>query len=250
MERLRRFILISIIALGIVFLLIPQSAPDNFFAQEVLGEIENSDVIIIFNAGGWGDAQFEECQDFAPIIKRIQKTLSNWGQKSTIIPYTRAEDNFFGKISAFKEFLSSFDKSSEYLAEKIDDLARSMPGKKIIVAGLSNGATFVDKTYDKISQDLKNSVYGLALGAPFWSEAPSSEKFLSLNNPDDYLARGDVGSLLKNLVRSSAEWVFSKATGYNSKFSKHLHLSGHDYLWSSSEVGPQIMTFLEKNFKQ
>ncbi len=46
-----------------------------------------TDVIIIFNSGGWGNTPLEKAEDFATIIRGIQETLNQWGYNSIVVSY-------------------------------------------------------------------------------------------------------------------------------------------------------------------
>ena len=90
------------------FLFGPEVWPENIQFEELLNSTSQSDVIIIFNSGGWGNTPLEEAKDFAPIIEGIQEILKEWGYNSLVIPYTRAKDDLSGKITGARDFLNSF----------------------------------------------------------------------------------------------------------------------------------------------
>ena len=250
MQKIKLTISFLIISGGLIFLFGPEAIPENFQFQEILHEKSSADVIIIFNSGGWGNTPPEQAEDFFPIIKGIQKTLNEWGYSSIVIPYNRTKDNLLGKITGMKQVFNSFEKPSEDLAERIKFLTQSLPDKKIIVAGLSNGASFVVKTHEKVSKEVEDSVYTVAVGTPFWAKSSCSNNLLQLNNNGkDSLVEGEVNSLLSSLAKAPLKWILSRITGENIVFSQAFRLSGHDYEWSSSEVGPQIIAFLEDKFK-
>ena len=250
MQTLKYLILISVILFSLFFLFGPEVIPDNFQSQEILNVVANSDVIIIFNSGGWGDTPVEKAEDFTPIIKGMQQTLNEWGYNSVVIPYMRTKDNFWGRVTGAKEFFNSFRNSSKDLAEEVELLGKKFPDKKIIMAGLSSGGTFVTETYEKISGEVKDSVYAITVGTPFWEKPLESDNILQLdNNGKDTLSVGDVKSLLLSLIKTPFRWLFSEVSGYYLTFSEAFHAQGHDYSWSSSEVGSKIVSFLENNFR-
>ena len=122
------------------------------------------------------------------------------------------------------------------MAKEIEFLAKNLPDKKIIIAGLSNGGAFVNETYKKISKDVKSSVYTIAAGAPFWEDSVKSENILQIdNNGKDTLAIGEVKSLLLSLIKAP--------------FTGKFYAPGHEYYWSSPGVKSQIVSFLEKKFR-
>ena len=164
--------------------------------------------------------------------------------------YNRTKNNLFGKITGARDFLNFFQTSSEILAEKVNFLTENLPDKKIILAGLSAGGALVDQTYEKISEEAKDSVYTIAAGIPFWHNTFESENILLLdNNGKDTLSKGELKSLISALVKAPFKWISAKINGDGLPFSQAFQASGHDYLWDSPEVGPKIVTFLENKIR-
>ena len=249
MKKIKKFILLSIILGGLFFLFGPELIPENLQPQEFLDIAVDNDVIIIFNSGGWGNTPLEKAEDFAPIIEGIQETLNEWGYSSIVIPYNRTKNTLLGKFTGAKGFLNSFDFPSEIMAEDLEFLVKNLPNKKIIITGLSNGAAFVNETYKKTSKEVKNSVYVITAGTPFWSKYFESDNILQLNNNGkDSLVEGNIKSLVLSLIKAPYRWISSKVNGQNLTLSQAFQISGHKYFWSSSEVNPQIITFLENKF--
>ena len=250
MKLLKRFLIFLIIFLGLFFIFTPNFFPENLQLKEFLDSSSQSDVFIIFNSGGWGNTPLEKAEDFAPIIEGIQGALNGLGYNSLVIPYIRTKNNFLGKTSGARDFLNSFQSSSEILAEKVEFLTKNFPDKKIIMAGLSSGGALVEETMEKISAKTQNSVYTIAVGTPFWLEPSKLDNVLQLDNErKDSLAAGDIKTLIFTLVKAPFKWISSKINGESLTFSQALQVPGHDYFWSSPKVGPQIVTFLKNKFR-
>ena len=235
MKTLKRLIFPFIALVVLIFLFVPATLPENLQLAEILDSEDDDEVIIIFNSGGWGNTPLEEAEDLAPIIEGIEATLNEWGYKSVVVPYNRTKDGFFGKITGLRELFNSFKNSSKDLADRVELIAKSFPGKKIVIAGLSNGASFVNETYGEVSEEVRSSVYAIAAGTPFWASPQESGDILQLsNNGKDTLVEGEIGSLLLALIKAPFVGAF-RATG-------------HEYSWSSPEINSQIVTFLEDRF--
>jgi len=252
MKKTKTLVLILVLLGSLFFVFTPEVIPENFQPQDLLDynppTAQSYDVIIIFNSGGWGNTPLEKAEDFAPIIEGIEKTLKDWGYNSLVIPYIRTKDDFLGKITGAKDFLSSFKSSSEILAEKVEFLVEQFPDKKIIMAGLSSGAVLVDETIEEISEN--SQIYAIEVGTPFWTKTFESENILQLNNNGkDSLSAGEIKTLIFSLVRAPFKWISSKMNGQNLTFSQAIRVPGHEYFWDSPEVGPQIVTFLENKFR-
>jgi len=151
---------------------------------------------------------------------------------------------FLGRMTGIKDFFNSFKFSSEILAEKTEILIEKLPDKKIIMVGLSNGGDLVIKAYKEISDENKNSVFGISLGRPFWAENFQSENILNLNNQgEDSLVRGSGKDLITGLTKAISQWLLSKLRGENLPFARAIVVPGHQYSWP--EVEPEIRSFLE-----
>jgi pimeloyl-ACP methyl ester carboxylesterase len=245
MKKARHIFFIFIALTSLFFALSPNVIPENLQPQEILEKAKSSDVIIFFNSGGWGNTPLEKAEDFGPIVREIQETLSNWGYDSVVIPYNRTKNGFLGKIDGARDFLSSFESSSESLAKEIEFLSEKLPDKKIVVAGLSAGGAFVTKTYDKISESAKDSILTIAAGTPFWIESPDSQNILQLDNAGrDSLSKGEIKTLLLSLVKSPLKWISSRISGENVPLSLITNqFVGHSYDWDTT--APEIISFLE-----
>lgn len=233
MKRVKRYILVLLVFGGLAFLFVPVTLPENLQLTEFLNSDDDSEVVIIFNSGGWGNTPLEEAKDLAPIIEGIESTLSGWGYRSVVIPYNRTKDGILGKITGLRELFDSFRDSSKDLAGKVELIAEKFPDKKIIVTGLSNGASFVNETYEEISGEIKGSVYAVAVGTPFWTSPQRSGNILQINSERDTLARGEIGSLFIDLFKTPFRGAFRAA--------------GHEYSWDYPEVNSQIVSFLENS---
>ena len=250
MRQIKYLVILLVISGSLFFLFGPEVTPENLQPQEILNLAKDNDVIIVFNSGGWGYTPLEKAWDFAPIIEEIQGTLSEWGYSSAVIPYNRTKNTLIGKVAGAKDFLNSFNFSSETLAEEIEFLAENLPDKKIIIAGLSSGAAFVNKTYEKVSEEVKGSVYAISLGDPFWTKTFQSDNLLQLdNNGKDSLAEGEIRTLIFSLMKTPFKWLLAKINGQNLTFSQAIQSPGHEYLWNSGEVGPEVVTFLKDKFR-
>jgi len=240
---------IILVVLSVFLLSFPITIPGSFQSQEVQNLVEDKDVIIIFNSGGWGNTPLDKAYDFAPIIEKIQGNLNNLGYSSAVIPFFRTKPGFWGKVSGTKDFLSSFRYSSDDLAKTIKLFSDKFPDKKIIVTGLSGGAGLVSEAMDKLSGEISQSVLAIIAGPPFWSKPSLKENILCLDNDKmDILTVGNVKILL-SLVKDPIRLIIAKIKGENMTFTGAFYLAGHQYRWESQAVGPKITAFLSNNLQ-
>jgi hypothetical protein len=212
-----------------------------YFENELMKAGKESNVIIVFNSGGWGTVPFDKAFDFNPIINETKKIIESHNYKVSIVQYYRTEDTFFAKIASLGEVLFNFPDSSKVFVGRLNKFLKENPDDKIIMAGLSNGASFVDAVMDDLNNN--NNVLAIELGRPFWKKNNKSENILSLNNQADILANGEFGHLLLSMVKTPFVWAYSNISGNHISFTEAMHVDGHNYRWS--QVKSQLTSFVE-----
>jgi hypothetical protein len=213
------------------------------FEKELMRAGENSDVVIVFNSGGWGTVPFDQAFDFNPIINETKRIIESKNYKVSIVQYYRTKENFFAKIASLREILFNFPDSSKVFADRIDEFLEKNPNDKIVMAGLSNGASFVDAAMDDL-KDKENSVWAIELGAPFWKKNTKSDNIIALNNQADILANGKLGQIMFSLVKTPFVWGYNNIKGNHMSMSQAMHIDGHDYYWN--QVKDDLTSFVEK----
>ncbi len=169
MKKIKYPIFISIIILVLFLFFWFDALPENDRLKEVASSHLDEDIVIIFNSGGWGDTPVEKAEDLTPIVKGVEKTLLEKGYKSIVIPYERTKNGFLAKIRGAREMFGYFQSQSDELAGGVKTFLENNPGKKIIMVGLSNGASFIDETMKKLD-NFRNSVLAFEIWPPFWQK--------------------------------------------------------------------------------
>jgi len=214
------------------------------FEEELMKAGKESDVVIIFNSGGWGTVPFDRAFDFSPIINETKKIIESHNRKVSVVQYYRTGESFFVKIASLRDVLFNFPDSSRVFADRVEEFLRANPDDKVIMAGLSNGAAFVDAAMADLGKD-KDSVLAIELGAPFWKKNTKGENILALNNQADILANGRLGQILFTLIKIPFVWAYSNLSGKHVSFFEVMHIDGHDYSWP--EVKVKLTDFVEAN---
>lgn len=224
----------------------PEALPQDEY-QKIHDEAVPYDVVIIFNPGGWGNATLDESKDFTPILNQIQQTLTDSGYSSIILAYARTPAGLSGRISDIKELINSFKYTSKVQQKNIKKLSDSLPEKQFIVIGFSNGGGFTSITMKEINQP---NIYTIVAGVPGWFKTYSSGNSLVLNNNGkDTLSTFNIPVIAFSVAKVPFRWLHAKLTGQSLKFALAFQFPGHEYSWSSPEVGPPIIKFLESKFK-
>jgi hypothetical protein len=90
---------------------------------------------------------------------------------------------------------------------------------------------------------------GIVAGVPGWYPDYASGQILVLNNRgQDRLAAGDYAALAAAVFKAPYRWFRGKMEHRPISFALAIEIPGHEYPWSSPEVGPPIKDFLDARF--
>jgi hypothetical protein len=230
------------------FQLCPSVLPKNE-RKKILDAAIYSDVVIVFNPGGWGDAPLERAGDFTPILDGIQQAIDRLGYRSTVVQYTRTLSSLVGRMAGIKDQLNSFKNGSRIQAEEMKYLSATFPEKIFFLAGFSTGGGLTGRTIEKITS-LPN-IYGIQVGVPGWFYTHKSERSIVLNNSNqDPISVGDVNAIARSVFKTPLIWLKAKVKGWDLSFPLALQMPHHEYSWSSPGVSAPIVKFIEANFKR
>jgi hypothetical protein len=248
-SKIKRTLLLFLFGVVLIFIFAPPEFSENREFEDILESVAKDEVLIIFNSGGWGDTPIDEAKDFSQIIEGVKKTLGDLGYKSVLSPYERTRDSFLGRIEGARELLTIFPHQSQKMFEEIQRFTQTNPDNKIIIAGLSNGAVFVDKVMEKISKEGLDNVFAIEVGVPFWEKSSDSDNVLCLNNEnEDPLFGRKSWTLFLSLFKAPIKWTLANISGREISFSEAFYFPGHDYFWDSPNIGPKTISFLKDNF--
>lgn len=215
------------------------------FERELMRAGENSDVVIVFNSGGWGTVPFEQAFDFNPIINKTKELIESKNYKVAIVQYYRTQESLFGKLASLREVFFNFPDSSKVFSNRIEGFLDKNPNDKVIIAGLSNGASFIDAAMEDL-KDKNDNVWAIELGAPFWKNNAKSDNIISLNNQADILANGRFGKLILSIIKAPFVWAYKNISGNHISFTQAMHADGHDYSWQ--QVESDVTSFINREF--
>jgi hypothetical protein len=247
LKKVKKTILASFVLAVLFFILAPAEYPDNFQFRKSLYSVQNEQVVIIFNAGGWGYTPLEKADDLAPIVLGTQDVLSDMGHSSVVIPYKRTKNSVLGKIESSRDLLLYFDTQATNLVSELEHLLQSESDSRVIITGLSNGAAFTDSIMERIPPDIRDRVLAIEVGLPFWDTAFDNENVLSLdNNGQDAFSKLRIGTFLGALIKTPFKWLLAKVSGENLSLGHAMYVPGHQYYWESPSVKENIISFLNE----
>jgi hypothetical protein len=245
MKKVKYSILFLTLVAGLFFLFGYNALPNNTSFENLAIAKLPEDVVIVFNSGGWGNTPVEKAEDLTPIIKGMEEELNRRGYQSIVVPYERTKEGFLAKIRGAREMFGYFQKQSDDLSSGVEAFLKNNPGKKVIMVGLSNGASFVDETMKKIN-NFQDSILAIEIGNPFWQKKMDSENILRLDNENqDSLTKGDVKTLLSTLLKGPGKWFLAKISGASLEFSTAFSFPEHKYSWESFGISHSVASFFD-----
>jgi dienelactone hydrolase len=244
------FLGVLLVGFTLWVILLKQDVEPGAAREQTLRDLSASkEVVIVFNSGGWGNTPLEQATDFTPVLAGIQDSLSQLGYSSVIIPFVRTPRGLAGKIEDIKDYLESFKYSSEAMANEVQFILASFPGKRVIIAGFSNGGGLTERAMKGLAD--RPGVDAIVAGVPRWYQNYTSNRILVLdNNGKDKLADGDIRAIAAAVIKAPFRWLQAKIGHRAMNFARAIEIPGHEYLWSSSEVGPPIVDFIDASFNR
>jgi hypothetical protein len=209
-------------------------------------EARNSDVVVLFNSGGWGWNRTDETQ-WGSILEGISAELKSLGYRPVVLNYRRTGGGIMGCVREFFEAARRYPNRSRDLAWRVQFLTDNIPDLKVIVAGESTGTVISDKTMGLLKDDTR--VYSIQTGTPFWHKPSALERTLLMNSNGkgiDTFSHGNVPAMVWATVKS---WFGMTSPEDNpGDILSWLKAPGHDYSWQYPGISSEVVSFLERNF--
>ena len=221
------------------------------FTDQLLATYEQAkdrDVVIFFNSGGWGWNLADASPGWFSILSGIQVELRNLGCETLVLNYQRTEDNLIGRVDEFMSMISLYPNKAKDLALQVGFLTRHVPGLKVILAGESDGTIICDMAMSILKDN--DRVFSIQTGPPFWHKQRATERSLVLTNSGlgpDVFAQGDLFAMLAASLEDFFGFPRDRASPGNIMY--YIGAPGHDYHWCYPGVYPEIINFLNHNFK-
>ncbi len=211
-------------------------------------EARESDVVVVFNSGGWGWNLLEETPGWSSIIDGVKAQLDGFGYKSLVLNYRRSGIGVRGVMKEFLEAAARYPSKAKELARRVEFLTSHIPNLRVIVAGESTGTVITDKAMGFLGDNPR--VYSIQTGNPFWHKPTVLDRTLLMNSNGktiDTFSYGNVPAVLWATVKG---WFgLSSPEDNPGTILSWLRAPGHDYSWKYPGVASEVAKFLEKNFE-
>jgi pimeloyl-ACP methyl ester carboxylesterase len=202
----------------------------------------DKDVVVIFNSGGWGWSSVLDSPYGSDFVAGIESALADLGYASLMLDHYRTGNNINGLVSELLFAVDKYPSKAIDLASRIEFLTRHLPGIKVIVTGMSNGASICEDAM-LILRD-NQQVYSIQLGPPFWNGSTISDRALVLRSNgivDDTFSQGDIITI----ISINVETMLGISQEDPGNILLYIGAPGHDYRWQHPAVRSQIIDFLE-----
>lgn len=208
------------------------------FSQEEIEQFKGIDIALIFNPGGWGYTSLEEDPGWKEILENIEKELKNRGYKTKIFEEFRRKGPFL-----------PLSVSVVNTVKKVGQLAESLPELKIILAGFSSGASFVEGILKALPEN--RQILAIEAIRPFEKGNPlvAPERTLVIKNPhSDPVQEGNIREILRGCLPPSI-FIGEGGDFGIGKLRMDFQFPGHDSCCSwNSEIAEVAREFLDLHF--
>ena len=222
-----------------------QNLVDQLIATYI--KARDSDVVVLFNSGGWGWNLTKDTPGWASILEGIQSQLEKLGYHPLVLTYQRTRKGVRGCIKEFFEAAAHYPHKAKDLAERVEFLTSNLPNLKIIVAGESTGTVITEKTMGILKDEPR--VYSIQTGTPFWYKPVALDRTLLMNSNGrgiDTFSYGNIPAMVWATVKS---WFGLTSPDDNpGNILNWLKAPGHDYSWQYPGVCSAVIKFLDNNF--
>jgi len=223
---------------------------DDFVSQLLATYLEakDKDLVVVFNAGGWGWSSIERSHQWQSIYHGMEAALVDMGCKSLWLNYERTAHNLLGCLNEATAIVTDYSAKAQSLTRRVEFLVDNLPDLKVIIAGESEGAAMTGEAMKSLADNPQ--VYSIQTGPPFWHKNGKLERTLVLTDngivPDAF-SNGDILAMIWGTIKSL--FGLSQPEDASGYILYYVRAPGHDYQWQYPGVGTVITNFLKQNFE-
>jgi len=202
-------------------------------------------VLVVVNLGGWGRVPVEAARDLSPALAGMHRWLRARGKQTAQVVCRRGDVGPHADLSILTEMAGFHHTRARELALALCRLRRARPGLRILMVGLSNGATFTDQVMDQFAPGDDHRIFAVEIAPPFWRSTLCRPNVLRLDNEGlDPLPAGELGVLVGASVFGLFQYALARVRGRVLRFEEVFHVPGHDYSWPV--LAADVTAFLDR----
>ena len=215
-------------------------------------QVEDKDILIIHNPGGWGSSHLEDLLQWErSIVEGVSCTMDSLGYKQTLMQYFRSKTGWRAVLGDIREQGRFFRNKARLMAEELNFIAEHFKNLQILIVGVSQGAAFSNAVIQNLNG--LSRVSSVELGTPFYykSKRVISDRTLVLDSNGlmpDALMEWDVPTIVKTYLGAPFRWLKYRLQGKKVRFTLCINVPGHDYNWEYPEVQTKVEEFLKVKY--
>jgi hypothetical protein len=237
----------------------PRSGARTRFTRRLLDlckQIQDKDVLVIHNPGGWGSSRLDRCLEWErSIVEGVKSTVEGLGYSPFITQYFRSGDSLWAHLRDSKDQVTAFFQGhysqAKILAAELKLIDRHLDDLTVIMVGVSQGAGFTNAVMRQLEDD--NDVYSIELGTLFlhMRHRRLTNHTLAIDGngelPDPIVHR-NLWLGARVYATAPLRWLKYRLMRKPRSFTRCIDLPGHDYNWDYPGVKKKIEGFLETMF--
>ncbi len=229
------------------------------FTERLIGMVEEAgdkDFLVIHNPGGWGCSPLEQCLDWErSIVEGVTSTIEGLGYSATVMQHIRSGSGWWDHLRDFPQqvrFLArGHSRKPSVLATEVNFVTRCTDRLRVVLVGVSQGAAFSNAVMRQLGEARR--VYSIELGILF-AHIPRrmvTDHILAIDGNGvmpDPMVRRDIWQGVKSYGMAPLLWFKYQLQRRPQRFTRCIHMPGHDYSWSYPGVRTRIQDFLSTAF--
>ena len=229
------------------------------FTERLIGmveEAEDKDFLVIHNPGGWGCSPLEQCLDWErSIVEGVTNTIQGLGYSAAVTQHFRSGNGWWAHLRDLRDqerfFIRGRTGKARVLAAEVNFVTRCTDKLQVIMVGVSQGAAFNNAVMRQLGEAKR--VYSIELGIIF-AHIPRrvvTARTLAIDNNGicpDPLVNPNVWEGIKSYGAAPLIWLKYQLQRRPQRFTRCIHMPGHDYNWKYPAVRQRIEDFLSTAF--
>ncbi len=229
------------------------------FTERLVGMVEEAgdkDFLVIHNPGGWGSSRLEQCLDWErSIVEGVANTIQRLGYSAAVTQHLRSGNNWWSHLRDLRDqerfLFRGRTSKARVLATEVNFVTRCTDGLRVILVGVSQGAAFSNAVMRQLGE--ANRVYSIELGIIF-AHVPRrivTDRTCAIDGNGicpDPMVHANVWEGVKSYGMAPLLWLKYQLQLRPQRFTRCIHMPGHDYNWKYPAVRQQIEDFLSTAF--
>ncbi|AKG53850.1 hypothetical protein DGWBC_1197 [Dehalogenimonas sp. WBC-2] len=208
--------------------------------------LENTNILVLFNSGGYGWTSLDKASGYATIINAIESHLVSKKCSVSVLSYQRAFRSLRGYISEILNAgAKSIAKPSE-LALRLRFLWNHLPNLKVLLTAESNGTVMSNQVMRLMADESR--LFSIEFGPPFWYKAYQNGRIMNLRSNGTVPDAFSYGHWRRAIMANIAA-IFGRNPKAPGNVLLYIGAPGHDYNWHDYPlIREKVLAFLAKHF--